>query len=208
MIRQKGRNVLTLILLSWLLLCCSAAHAFVVPDTGQGLCYTMTGAIDCPAEGEAFYGQDGSYSINPPVYTKLDESGNALPDNATAWVMVRDELTGLVWEVKTTDGSIHDKERTFDWTTAHETFIAELNKSKFGGFSDWRLPTTEELRTIRVKGAEPYIDLGFFPNTISTGYLSWRKCGSGEIYDERVKFGKIRNTKKDRRVRAVRSVQK
>ena len=138
-------------------------------------------------------------------FVKLDIQGQELPVNAQQWAMVRDKETGLVWEVKTTDGSIHDKERTFSWGDANEVFLGELNSSILGGFSDWRLPTTDELRTIRVKGAEPYISQDFFPNTVSTSYLSWRKCGNGEIYDERVKFGKIRNTKKDRRVRAVRS---
>lgn len=145
---------------------------------------------------------------NEKEFVKLDSKGHELPADAEQWAMVRDSTTGLIWEVKTTDGSIHDKERMFDWDDAHETFLAELNAIRFGGFSDWRLPTTDELRTIKVKGAEPYIDQNFFPNTESTGYLSWRKCGSGEIFDERVKFGKIRNTKKNRRVRAVRSGQK
>ena len=138
-------------------------------------------------------------------FVKLDDQGQQLPMNAEQWAMVGDKASGLVWEVKTTDGSIHDRDKTFSWDDAQESFLAELNSNKFGGFSDWRLPTTDELRTIRVKGAEPYINQTLFPNTVSTGYLSWRKCGNGDIYDERVKFGKIRNTKKDRRVRAVRS---
>ena len=138
-------------------------------------------------------------------FVKLDAQGQQLPMNAEQWAMVGDKESSLVWEVKTTDSSIHDRDKTFSWDGAQESFLAELNSNKFGGFSDWRLPTTDELRTIRVKGAEPYINQTLFPNTVSTGYLSWRKCGNGDIYDERVKFGKIRNTKKDRRVRAVRS---
>ncbi len=138
------------------------------------------------------------------VFVKLDSQGQELSPDAEQWAVVRDKTSGLAWEVKTTDGSIHDRDMTFDWQGAQQGFIAELNSTKFGGFSDWRLPTTDELRTIRVKGAEPFINQDLFPNTVSTGYLSWRKCGSGEVYDERVKFGKIRNTKKDRRVRAVR----
>lgn len=140
-------------------------------------------------------------------FVKLDSRGQELPADAEQWSMVRDKATGLIWEVKTTDGSIHDRDRTFGWEGAHETFLAELNAAGFGGFSDWRLPTTDELRTIRAKGAEPYINQDFFPNTVATSYLSWRKCGSGEIFDERVKFGTLSNTKKDRRVRAVRSGQ-
>lgn len=141
-------------------------------------------------------------------FVKLDSQGQELSADAEQWSMVRDKATGLIWEVKTTDGSIHDRDRTFNWEDAQETFLAELNAAGFGGFSDWRLPTTDELRTIRAKGAEPYINQDFFPNTVATSYLSWRKCGSGEIFDERVKFGKLSNTKNDRRVRAVRSGQK
>jgi len=140
-------------------------------------------------------------------FVKLDNLGQELSDNAEQWAMVMDKATSLVWEVKTTDGSIHDRDKTFNWKGAQESFIVELNSTRFGGFSGWRLPTTDELHTIRIKGAEPFINQEFFPNTVSTGYLSWRKCGSGDIFDERVKFGKVRNTKKDRRVRAVRSGQ-
>ncbi len=150
---------------------------------------------------------DAQEQTNGTTLVKLDSQGQELSVDAEQWAMVRDRETGLVWEVKTTDGSIHDRDRTFDWQGSHETFLAELNSTKFGGFSDWRLPTTDELQTIRVKGAEPFISQEFFPNTVATSYLSWRKCGNGEIYDERVKFGKIKNTKQDRRVRAVRSDQ-
>lgn len=140
-------------------------------------------------------------------YTKLDARGRELPADAGQWAMVRDNKTGLIWEVKTTDGSIHDKGKVFNWDGAQQDFIGELNRMKFGGFADWRLPTTDELRGLTVKGAEPYINQEFFPHTVPTSYLSWRKCGSGEIFDERVKFGEQRNTKKDRRVRGVRNGQ-
>lgn len=138
-------------------------------------------------------------------FTKLTDQGNELPVDAPHWAMVRDNESGLIWEVKTTDGSIHDLEKVYSWRSAREEFINELNNSAFGGVTDWRLPTTSELLTLRYKGAEPYINQDFFPHTVPTSYLSWRKCGSGEIYDERVKFGKVRNSKKDRRVRAVRN---
>lgn len=137
-------------------------------------------------------------------FIKLNDKGQELPIDAGQWAMIQDSTTGLIWEVKTTDGSVHDMEKTCDWEGANDIFIAELNRVKFGGFADWRLPTTDELRTIRVKGTEPNINLEFFPNTASTGYLSITECGSGDIFADRVKFGKIRNTKKDRRVRAVR----
>jgi hypothetical protein len=89
------------------------AFATPVPDTGQSKCYNDSVEIPCPSPGQAFYGQDASYSINTPSYTKLDGSGVALADSATSWVMVRDNVTGLIWENKTVDGTIHDMNKTF-----------------------------------------------------------------------------------------------
>lgn len=137
-------------------------------------------------------------------FVKLDSQGETLSTDAGEWAMVLDTSTGLTWEVKTGDGSIHDMQAGYDWEGAHEIFLAELNNMNFGGFSDWRLPTTDELLTIWVKGVEPNINHEFFPRTMPSSYMSWRKCGSGEIFDERVKFGAIRNDKKSRQVRAVR----
>ena len=148
---------------------------------------------------------DDASSTAGEQYIKLDDSGRKLTQDAEQWTMVLDTATGLIWEVKTVDGSIHDKQAGYNWEDAHDVFLAELNTSRFGGFSDWRLPTTDELRTIRVKGAEPYINQDFFPNTVPTSYMSWRKCGSGEIFSERVKFGKLSNKKISRQVRAVRN---
>ncbi len=36
-------------------------------------------------------------------FTKLDSTGNPLPDNASTWSCVKDNRTGLIWEVKTAD---------------------------------------------------------------------------------------------------------
>ena len=79
------------------------AVAGPVPDTGQTQSYTDT------------FGEDSDYLINPPSYTKLDASGNDLPDDEASWVLVRDNVTGRIWEVKTDDGSEHDKDNTYTW---------------------------------------------------------------------------------------------
>lgn len=110
-----------------------------VPDTGVTKCYDNEKEIPCPSEGEDFYGQDGNYSINPMSYTKLDDNGNDLPITATSWVMVRDNVTGLIWENK--------KHSVSSWNNAPNV-IAELNSTKFGQYSNWRLPTIKELSTI------------------------------------------------------------
>ena len=169
------------------------AFAGPVPDTGQTKCYGyQDDEIACPPPGEPFHGQDAHYTINPPSYAKLDANGNILLDSATSWVMVRDNVTGLIWEVKTADGSIHNKQKRYTWCDSNpetnggyagtpgdgtdtEDFINALNSANFGGFSDWRLPDREELRSIVNYGQySPAIDTNYFPNTISSmGTYYW-----------------------------------
>ena len=72
-----------------------------IPDTGQTTSYTET------------FGEDADYAINPQSYTKLNSNGKDLPDSATEWAMIRDNVTGLIWENKTDGDGIHDKDNTY-----------------------------------------------------------------------------------------------
>ena len=56
-----------------------------------------------------------SIGFNYSDYTKLDVNGGNLSDNAIKWACVRDNYTGLIWEVKTNDGSIHDRDKKYRW---------------------------------------------------------------------------------------------
>lgn len=137
-----------------------------LPDTGQD-------------SGDPYIiGEDSDYDINPPSYTKMDALGNALDKFAADWAMVRDNVTGLIWEVKTDDDGIHDPDDVYTWNDIQEEFIAPLNNSNFGGHSDWRLPTIQELFTIvhniKVYG-DPKTDITYFPNTTLT------RCWSSSI---------------------------
>ena len=177
--RLTKYSAFLLILLPLTILFCQNAWANPLPDTGQTKCYNNTEEIACPLPGEDFYGQDGNYLINPPSYTKLDAAGNDLADSATSWVMVRDNVTGLIWEVKTDDGSVHDKDNKYTWQNAQDVFIAQVNASNFGAHSDWRLPTIKEFPSIGNLGTyEPAIDTEFFPNTISYNYWSTNTISS------------------------------
>ena len=151
------------------------------PDTGQTTSYTDT------------FGEDSDYSRNPQSYTKLGSGGMELSDTATSsdgWIMVKDNVTGLIWEVKTVDGSIHDKDNEYTWcdtnfstnggdsgtcgTDNTEEFINTLNSDSFGGFSDWRMPTIKEFSTIVNYGRNyPATNTTFFPNTMSSGFFHW-----------------------------------
>ncbi|MCP4353819.1 MAG: DUF1566 domain-containing protein, partial [Desulfobacterales bacterium] len=144
--------------------------AHPVPDTGQGRCYDDSKEIPCSQPDENFYGQDANY-INPPQsYTKIDTQGNDLDDSADEWAMVRDNISGLIWEVKVGNG--HDRNQTYDRSGAYG-FIDSLNSTNFGGFSDWRLPDLKEVTSIVNRdNYGPSVNQIFFPNTRSGLYRS------------------------------------
>lgn len=51
----------------------------------------------------------------PLSFTKIDAGGKPLPDEAKIWSCVRDNNTGLLWEVKTPDMGLHSKWHTYTW---------------------------------------------------------------------------------------------
>lgn len=169
-----------------------------VPDTGQNICYNGVGTvIPCPSPGEPLHGQDANYIINPTSYTDL---GNDV---------VRDDMTGLYWEVKRNKDSVQnyddprDADNTYTWCNTnpatndgnagtcgdHDTmdFIAGLNAASHGGFTDWRMPTFDELRSIVDYGRyNPAINTAFFPNTVAA--YCWSSTTGGSGYAWRVNF--------------------
>jgi len=148
-----------------------------LPDTGQAGDYT------------AIFGEDSDYTINPQSYTKLDEQGNELDSSATVWAMVRDNITGLIWEVKTDDGTAHDKDDKYNWNDSQDIFIKALNDAGFGGFSDWRLPTVKELTLIINRDTyNPAINTDYFPETMPSYYWTFTTDPSYQSVALRVRF--------------------
>ncbi len=216
-----------------LFLClCPPVFAGDPPDTGQTKCYDNSGRIPCPLEGEAFYGQDGHYA-KARSYTKLGSGGTVLADTAGDWIMVKDNVTGLVWEVKHAgDGTAdynnpHDADNTYTWYdetfvenpgtagdgTDTSDFIDALNSANFGGYSDWRMPTVKELMSLvhRGRSVSPLIDTVYFPYCVSSDYWSSTTDAGYEDYAWNVHFSTdgdgSSNKSSSRYVRAVRGGQ-
>ena len=84
-----------------------------------------------------------SWSIgsNHSYYTKIDKYGNELRRNAPTWACVRDNKTGLVWEVKSYDASIHNEYNKYRWggkTISQITYKANSYRSRVSdSFEDW-----------------------------------------------------------------------
>ncbi len=109
---------------------------------------------------------------------------------------VLDTATGLVWEVKTGDKGPGDKNWTFTWFDKNmreevmpmgyenggscfnkgscdtSGYVAATNKRRLCGFSDWRLPTADELAGLQRPDLPKKIDERFFPNSLATYYWS------------------------------------
>jgi Protein of unknown function (DUF1566) len=107
---------------------------------------------------------------------------------------VTDSTTGLVWEQKTNDGGVHDWDNTYSWTlsgdpwpfdgTAATVFLATLNAAPcFGGFCDWRLPTLNDLETIRDLGnVNPAVPAVFNTNCTAGCTVTTCSCTRSSIY--------------------------
>jgi hypothetical protein len=157
--------------------------AWSVPDTGQTTCYNDTESIPCPNPGTAFYGQDAHYILHSPSYTKMGHGGTLLPESAVpadGWIMTKDNVTGLTWEVKqNSDGmenynDANDSDNTYAGYNADpgtgaelaQDFINALNAGAYGGYTDWRLPDISELNSLFVyMDDEISISTLYFPNT-------------------------------------------
>ena len=149
----------------------SGAFSYVLPDTGITKCYDTSGnVIVCPAnETDQFYGQDAHFGPGSMVFTM---------GSAEYLGTVNDQNTGLVWEQKqnadgTADiGSFNDADNLYSWSDA-QSQIAQLNGTGYLGYSDWRLPTAEELDhliDLSIDEPGPMIDEIFAANTRAGRY--------------------------------------
>jgi hypothetical protein len=143
-------------------------------------------------------------------FTKLCNNGEAagegdcpadpaLGSGANDWACTQDNVTGRVWEVKTDDGGLRDRDWTYTWydSTATnpgtpdggsglnsdnctddtrcdtEKFVADVNSAQLCGYTDWRLPRRRELLSlVEHDTSNPAIDTDYFPNTASNLYWS------------------------------------
>ena len=165
---------------------------FKFPDSGQIKCYDDEGnQIEKPKKEEKFYGQDGSFCINAMSFTKLREGGKEL-DDEVSWEqglrMVKDNNTGLIWEVKSPNPTdINFRGDKYSWEDA-KAYVDMLNKKFYGGFSDWRLPNREELRSIvNYNDRTLAIDTKYFPNTVPDFY--WSKDKKEPYNDPKLVWG-------------------
>jgi hypothetical protein len=150
-----------------------------LPATGQTKCYDTAGTIiSCTGTG-----QDGEYQYGcaPAVAPNTSQNRKSLPwasSSGTGFIdngdgTVTDTITGLMWQ-KQDDGII----RT--WADA----LTYCNNIALGGYTDWRLPNFNELRSlVDPDSINPSLPSGHpFTNVKSNFYWS-STTDAGYTYD-------------------------
>ncbi len=194
----------------------------VAPPTGDAPALNDTGATSCATATERgldcsspdivadYPNQDGASGRDPMdfddtdgvrgfSFTKLGADGSPLADQSvdyatTPWTCVRDEVTQRVWEIKTGDAGLRDRQWTYSWYSTRvspvqgfedvgecetrgrcdtEKYVREVNEAGLCGFDDWRLPSSAELQSIvHYESGGAAIDGTFFPNAEADLYWS------------------------------------
>lgn len=134
-------------------------------------------------------GSRGDANGNPNGFdfSKIDSQGNVQNSNNHDWACTKDNVTGLIWEVKTTSG-LRNQNHTYSWFKSNvgtanggscsggtgcdtEKFVADVNAARLCGYTDWRMPTTKELESlVDYSRINPPIDPDYFPNTAADYY--------------------------------------
>jgi len=190
-------------------------------DTGIDWCANETqNFLACPVANYPWQdAQDGRDKTNNDdsdghagfSFTKLDANGNPLAAGAATWSCVRDNVTGLSWEVKTDDGGLRDKDWTYSWYNPDsatnggsagyadygnncfnparcdtQKYVADVNAQGLCGAHDWRLPDPRELLSIVSNDrVNPAIDTTYFPTTLA----SWVWSASPYAYYPNAAWG-------------------
>lgn len=202
----------------------SATATGKLNDTGAVTCAnTSTSNLSCPItthpQQDADVGRDVTHNDNTDgkggfSFTKVDKDGRALPIQdqswsntgteaaGTKWSCVKDNVTGLIWEIKTDDNGLHDKDWVYTWynsdstknggdagtqTTAlscgasiscdTESFVNAVNNATWCGANDWRLPTLRDLASLSILESDNNqllgIDTNFFPDLPLSNRQYW-----------------------------------
>jgi hypothetical protein len=152
-----------------------ATNAAIEGPIDDDIVHVGCGGHDLPATGQlASYTSDTNDGIVGPV---------AVPDDGTLRVglplryadngdgTITDLDTGLMWEKKSDDGSLHDHDDIYAWSSENglqETiwdWLEDVNAeggTGFAGHTDWRIPNVRELASLVDYGAgDPAIDAVF-----------------------------------------------
>lgn len=161
-------------------------------------CNGMALLLLCPL---LIAGCGDTLSPRPFVFdmTRLNQDGSVNNGDDYAkqpWACVRDNQSGLVWEVKKSEPGLQNINHTYSWYDSDqntnggwagkanagvctgsdcdtESYVKAINAEQLCGYSDWYLPSRYELNTI-VDTSVPYpgptLPKSFFPESLPGKY--------------------------------------
>ena len=161
-----------------------------ISGTNSGTATTCSTDSNIPAQ-DCHQGRDADTNLQKTGagqagfdFTKLGSDGAQLTiqngaysatgtaANGTKWSCVRDNVTGMIWEVKTAD----NKDSNYTWgnrTSLVTAANAENSGSGLCGITNWRVPGVNELLSIiNYNNYTPSIDSDYFPNTANISFWS------------------------------------
>ncbi len=182
-------------------------QAYALNDTGLTTCSDgVSNNLPCPANGypnqDAQSGSDTTQNDNGNGhagfdFTKISSASKALTANSTSWSCIKDNVTGLMWEVKTDDNGLHDKNWRYSWYEPYDTknggyagyqngstcgtpgacntdaYVKAVNTAGWCGYKDWRIPSKAELLSIvDYSQLNIMIDTSYFPDIVSDWFWS------------------------------------
>jgi hypothetical protein len=196
----------------------TASQCFGVNSTSMVSC-TSTNATDLNAQ------QDGHRAnINAMSYSLVP---NASGGSYAKEECVKDDVTGMIWEGKTSNGTragsntytnyhsgYFNTQAQMDAASNTYGYVAAVNAERLCGYTDWRMPTADELQSIvdyskAYPDRSPAINTTWFPNTFRQTY--WSSTPRADYFGGawRVDFtiGSILDLAERSEVRAVRLVR-
>lgn len=168
-------------------------------------------------------------------YLKKSNDGKILGDDSETWSCVEDTNNGLTWEIKSNDGGVHDKNNSYTWFQPSllevvrgvanggqckgdsdcdtQSYVQTMNKKNYCGYSDWRLPTREEMLSIvsfESAASKVTINVDYFPDALPSWYWT---ASSNENHPDHAWYVLFRNgialndlKERAKHVRLVRSI--
>jgi hypothetical protein len=146
-------------------------------DSGAALCSNGVTNAACPAAG--YPGQDAQSGRDVDPLTNGNADGRVgfsyalFVAGGGSGSCVLDNVTGLMWESKTSDGGTRDKLKFYTRAEA-DAYVTTVNGLALCGHSDWRLPTPQELASMvdSSRSAGALVDPSGFPEQQVSSYWS------------------------------------
>ena len=125
-------------------------------------------------------------------FKKMSDDGEIIALDSENWSCILDNNSSLVWEVKSKEKGVQYALNTYTWFDGESgrdngtfskncywgkncntlSFVGDINKAELCGYSNWRLPTRDELNSIvdYYGEGDTLIDTHLFPNTQMDSY--------------------------------------